>query len=250
MVLGQRIDLRTTAEVDRALRERARGGAGLLHIATLNPEYVMRARRDAAFAEALARADLALIDGIGIAIAARVLQPGVRAERFTGVALTERIGELSAETDARLFLLGAGPGVAERAAAAMRHRIPSARIIGVWADGSPRPEDDAESIRRIAGSGANVVLVAYGAPGQVVWIERNRQVLEDAGVRIAIGVGGALDYIAGITPYAPKLVRRVGLEWAYRLLREPWRWRRQLVLPVFALLVVRDAVRRRAGRVN
>jgi N-acetylglucosaminyldiphosphoundecaprenol N-acetyl-beta-D-mannosaminyltransferase len=83
------------------------------------------------------------------------------------------------------------------------------------------------------------VLVGYGAPAQVLWIERNRAALDDAGVRIAIGVGGALDYLAGTVRRAPEPVRALGLEWAYRLVREPWRWRRQLALPKFAVLVVR-----------
>ena len=99
--------------------------------------------------------------------------------------------------------------------------------------------DDAESIARIREREANVVLVGYGAPAQVVWIRRNRDALAEAGVRIAIGVGGALDYLAGTAPRAPELARRLGLEWAYRLAREPWRWRRQLALPMFAYLVAR-----------
>ena len=83
------------------------------------------------------------------------------------------------------------------------------------------------------------MLVGYGAPAQVIWIQRNRAALADAGVRVAVGVGGALDYLAGSVSRAPQLVRASGLEWAYRLVREPWRWRRQLALPIFAFLVVR-----------
>jgi N-acetylglucosaminyldiphosphoundecaprenol N-acetyl-beta-D-mannosaminyltransferase len=78
----------------------------------------------------------------------------------------------------------------------------------------------------------------------VLWIERNREDLADAGVRVAIGLGGSLDYLAGEVPRAPELMRRLGLEWLYRLLREPWRWRRQLALPEFALMVARS----RSGR--
>ncbi len=82
----------------------------------------------------------------------------------------------------------------------------------------------------------SIVAVAYGAPGQVLWIERNRPALSQAGVRIVVGVGGALDYWAGTAKLAPPLIRKLGFEWLYRLILEPWRWRRQLVLPVFALL--------------
>jgi N-acetylglucosaminyldiphosphoundecaprenol N-acetyl-beta-D-mannosaminyltransferase len=91
-------------------------------------------------------------------------------------------------------------------------------------------------------------VVAYGAPGQVVWIERNRAALAEAGVRVAVGVGGVLDFLAGTKPRAPRLVRRAGLEWLYRLIREPWRWQRQAVLPVFALRVLIEKLWRRGNR--
>jgi N-acetylglucosaminyldiphosphoundecaprenol N-acetyl-beta-D-mannosaminyltransferase len=145
-------------------------------------------------------------------------------------------------------LLGAAPGAAAEAATALRRDNPGCQIAGWWGDGSADPNDDAETIERIAKSGARVVLVAYGAPGQVLWIERNRDALGQAGVGLAVGVGGALDFLAGRVPRAPRFVQRIGLEWLYRLVREPWRWRRQAVLPVFAILVLRDVVRVRVFR--
>ncbi|MGI8644555.1 MAG: WecB/TagA/CpsF family glycosyltransferase, partial [Thermomicrobiales bacterium] len=90
------------------------------------------------------------------------------------------------------------------------------------------------------------VCVAYGAPDQVVWIDRNQAALADAGVRLAIGVGGALDYLAGALPRAPAWMRRAGSEWLYRLLCQPWRWRRQLALPCFVVLVIGQ----RMGRIR
>ena len=132
-----------------------------------------------------------------------------------------------------MFLLGDAASIAE-----LHGRHPS-RVVGRWGGGSIQPEDDAESIERIRERGADVVLVGYGAPGQVLWIERNRHGLADAGVKLAIGVGGALDFAAGTVERAPRILRRFGLEWAYRLLREPWRWRRQLALPVFIVMVLR-----------
>ena len=121
-------------------------------------------------------------------------------------------------------------------------------MVGTWAEGSPRPEDDAETIDRIRESGATMLLVAYGAPAQIHWIHRNLPRLDAAGVRVVIGIGGALDYISGNVPWAPPLVRRLGLEWLYRLAREPWRWRRQMALPMFAALVARDAAKKRLRR--
>lgn len=216
------------------------------HLVTLNPEYVMRARQSTAFALALRRADLSTADGVGIVLAARWLHRA-SLERMTGVQLVELLAVESGPSHAPVFLLGAAPGVAEAAAQSLRSRQPGSVIPGWWSDGSAEPEQDRESIERIAASGARVVAVAYGAPGQVTWILRNQDELARIGIRLAIGVGGALDYLSGQTPLPPALVRRAGLEWLYRLVREPWRWRRQLVLPHFAALVVFEAIKRRLG---
>jgi len=236
-VLGVPIDSDGLCVVDARLG----GGGGLVHIATVNPEYVMLARRDRAFAAALRAADVHLADGVGIVLALRLR--GRSAARATGVALTEHL----VASGEPVFLLGAGAGVADAAATSLRARHPAARIVGLWGDGTPPPDDDQESLRRIEASGATVVLVAYGAPGQVLWIERNRERLAAAGVRAAAGIGGALDYLSGRTRLAHPLVRRAGLEWLDRLVREPWRWRRQTALPVFGLLAGREAVRARRG---
>lgn len=212
------------------------------HIVTLNPEYVMLARRNRAFAQAVEHADLITADGFGITIALRLLGSATSQafDRVTGVDLLEWLAAESATCNAPLFLLGAGPGVAQRAAERLMQLHPGARIAGWWAEGTPASEDDAESLERIGKSGARAVAVAYGAPGQVLWISRNQTALGDLGVRVAIGVGGALDFVAGVTPRAPRWMRAAGLEWLYRLVRQPWRWRRQLVLPLFALAVIRE----------
>lgn len=248
-VLDVPIDLVTGRDIRAWLLRQLATGSACAHVATVNPEYIMTARRDRDFAAILREAELSTIDGAGLSVAVRLLdRGGTPVERITGVALCWMLAGISAETGDGLFLLGAGPGVAKRAGEALRETHPGAVIAGTWAEGSSRPEDDAESIQRVAESGASVVLVAYGAPSQVHWIARNREALSAAGVKVAVGIGGALDYISGEVPWAPSLIRRLGLEWAYRLAREPWRWRRQLVLPVYAALVLREAVRMRMPR--
>ncbi|MGB9890029.1 MAG: WecB/TagA/CpsF family glycosyltransferase, partial [Anaerolineae bacterium] len=99
----------------------------------------------------------------------------------------------------------------------------------------PRQQEEDEIVQRIREARADILLVAYGAPAQDLWLARN---LARTGAKVGIGVGGAFDYIAGIVPRAPRWMRRVGLEWLYRLFRQPWRWRRQRVLPLYALLVL------------
>ena len=202
-------------------------------IATVNPEFVMAARRDAAFRAVLERAHLCLPDGVGITLAARYLGRPLR-QRVAGVDLVEAIAARAAREGWRLFLLGAAPGVAERAAAVLRARYRGVKIVGTYA-GSPRPEEEGEIVQRVREAGADVLLVAYGAPAQDLWIGRN---LARTGAAVGIGVGGAFDYLAGIVPRAPAWIRRIGFEWLYRLVRQPWRWRRQLALPQFALLVL------------
>lgn len=241
-LLGIAIDTMRRSDIERRIVEHlADCDAGMLHVATVNPEYVVGALRDRAFHQALASADLTVPDGVGIVAAARLLC-SQEIRRVTGVELVEFLLSVAGETAPRIFLLGNAASVAE-----LQGRHPT-RVVGRWGDGSAAPCDDVESIERIRDRAADVVLVGYGAPGQVLWIERNRRALADAGVRLAIGVGGALDFAAGTVDRAPAAVQRLGLEWSYRLLREPWRWRRQLALPVFSGMVLRGWLRRFLGR--
>lgn len=241
-LFGVQLDTVAREEVERRIAKSLAGNdSQLLHIATLNPEYVMMARAQAGFRAALGRAELVVPDGIGIVLAVRWLYDR-HLERVTGVDLASWLLNATFPEAPRVFLLGSPAAVA-----ALQGRHP-VRAVGRWGAGSSGPEDDEESIERIQERSANVVLVGYGAPAQVLWIERNREALAEAGVCVAIGVGGALDYLAGTVPRAPGLLQRLGLEWAFRLCREPWRWRRQLALPKFALLMARAWWRRRSGR--
>jgi N-acetylglucosaminyldiphosphoundecaprenol N-acetyl-beta-D-mannosaminyltransferase len=242
-VLGVGVDPIAAKTEVRAWLDEALGATaatGCRHVVTLNPEYVMAARRDRVFSGAIAAADLVTADGVGVAVAARILggdgAAGLR--RCTGLDLCDLLTETCARRAASLFLLGGRDGVADASAAALVRRIPGLTIAGTWEAGSPRPEDDADSLERIGASGARALLVAYGAPGQVLWIARNQNALGRMGVRVAVGVGGSFDILAGRVPRAPRLARRLGLEWLFRLAREPWRWRRQLVLPRFSVLVL------------
>jgi N-acetylglucosaminyldiphosphoundecaprenol N-acetyl-beta-D-mannosaminyltransferase len=214
------------------------------HIVTVNPEFIMTARRDEAFREVLASADLATVDGVGIVLAARLFGERVR-ERVTGVDLTLRLAELE-DRSPKIFLLGAGPDIAEQAAEKLRNRNPGVRIVGTWS-GSPADHDAPEILRRIREVEADTLLVAFGAPAQDLWLHHHRRTLAAYGIVIGIGVGGTFDYLAGNVPRAPEPIRRTGLEWLYRLIRQPWRWRRQLVLPHFALLVLWERMFRKGN---
>lgn len=208
---------------------------GAKQVVTLNPEMAMAARRDAALRRAILSADLVLPDGMGIVWALRSRGDGVP-ERVTGVDLLEAFAVLAAAHGFRIFLLGAAPGVAKAAARRLVKLHPSLLIVGTHA-GSPDDIEAPRILSRIRASDADVVFVAFGIPAQDRWIAAHRARL---GAAVAIGVGGAFDFIAGRTPRAPRWMRQIGLEWLYRLARQPWRWQRMLALPRFAVAVLRD----------
>ena len=218
---------------------------GLRHVVTVNPEFVMAARRNARFRMVLANSALSTADGVGIIWAARLLGLPIR-ERIPGVELVEGWARLE-HPNARLFLLGSGPGVAAAAAKVLRERFPTVQIAGTFA-GSALPdgfEEIAEQLRQLR---PTLLLVAFGHPRQDLWIAAHREWLGTHGILISAGVGGSFDYISGRVPRAPALMRRLGLEWLIRLVRQPWRWRRQLALPLFAMLVFREWARRLVRR--
>lgn len=198
-------------------------------LVTVNPEFVIEARRNSAFQRVLAAADLATADGFGIMLAARWRRMPLR-ERVTGIGLSHRIAEHAAQKGWRIFLLGAAPGIAEQAAAVLEASYPGLHIVGCY-PGSPHPEEE-ESIRsRIRAAKPHVLLVAYGHPAQDLWIARNQPLLR---VPVAIGIGGSFDEIAGVVPSAPQWMQRLGLKWLYRLMTQPQRWRRIVnAVPVF-----------------
>jgi N-acetylglucosaminyldiphosphoundecaprenol N-acetyl-beta-D-mannosaminyltransferase len=201
-------------------------------VATINPEFVMRAQRDARFARVLESADMCLADGAGVVWAAR--RQGCSIEQaVTGTDLVRPLGALCARRGFALFLLGAADGVAAELASKLAEENPGLKVAAHA--GSPDPADDGTTIELIHRHGTEVLLVAYGAPSQEFWIDRLRDRL---GIAVAMGVGGAFDYLTGRVPRAPEWMRRAGLEWLHRLARQPWRVRRMAVLPAYAIKVL------------
>lgn len=211
-------------------------------IVTVNPEFLVVARSHAEFRQALLNADLALADGVGLQLAA-ALQGRRFTGRVPGSELVYRLVPVAAARDWRLFFLGAAPGVAARAAGALRARYPGVEIEVNEAD--PTPEGTAAALDHIHSARPDILLVAYGAPAQDLWIARHGAA---AGVPVMMGIGGTLDFVAGIARRPPHVFHRLGLEWLHRLWQQPWRWRRQLRLPLFVLLVLAERARGRGTR--
>ncbi|MGQ9666885.1 MAG: WecB/TagA/CpsF family glycosyltransferase [Anaerolineae bacterium] len=211
------------------------------HVVTVNPEFIMTAQRHAKFHRVLNAAHLALPDGIGVVWACRLMGYPLR-QRVTGVDTVQAIARLAVRRGWSLFLLGAAPGIAERAAAVLQQANPGLKIAGTYA-GSPAPAEEEHIAGMIRAASPHFLFVAYGAPQQDLWIARN---LERLAVPVAMGVGGTFDFLAGRARRAPVWMQRAGLEWLYRLIQEPRRWRRMLALPRFALRVLWEhGIRRR-----
>lgn len=237
-ILGVRVDDATyddvLAQVDAFV------ASGEPHqITTLNPEMLVAAYGDPAFRQDLNRSDLNVADGVGLMFAARWLGNPLQ-ERVTGSDGIYRLAAHCAHRGYRLYLLGAAPGVADAVAERLTMQNPELEVAGTYA-GSPRRDEEDDIIEQVRARKPDLLLVAYGVPDEEKWIARNRSRL---GVPVMVGVGGSFDFVAGLTKRAPVWMRRVGLEWFYRLIREPWRWRRQLALPRFVVLVMGQKIRR------
>lgn len=233
-MLGVRVDCVDMAAALARIERLAEAGGHHL-VATVNPEFVMLARSDREFARVLESAALCLPDGSGVVWAARRQgcdMPGP----VTGVDLIPELAVLCARRGWRMFLLGAGPGVAAELAARLKVELPELDVD--FHAGSADPAGDDDTIQRVAEFRPHVMLVAFGAPKQELWIDRTARRVE---VPVAIGVGGAFDYLTGRVPRAPAWMRRARLEWAFRLVRQPWRVRRMAVLPIYAARVLRGS---------
>lgn len=203
-------------------------------ICTVNPEFLVMAQSDPAFFDLLNRVSMCVPDGVGLLWAARQLKEALPG-RVTGSDGIPQLAKYGSSRGWRVFFLGAAEGIAEQAVQKLLADYPDLQVSGMYA-GSPSAEDAPAIIEMVNNSQTDILLVAYGAPRQDLWIDKYKDQLN---VTVALGVGGAFDFIAGIVPRAPHWMRRLGIEWLFRLYKQPWRWRRMLRLPLFMWLVWR-----------
>ena len=228
-LLGVRIDAVGRWEAMRILTRRLATGRQTA-VYTPNPIIVRRAQKSEPFRALLNRGDLMIADGIGIPIGARLagLPPP---PRVAGIDLGEDVLAYAARAGLKVFLLGGKPGVAARAADKLKERFPTLEICGTH-HGYLAPKENGNLIRQIRESRADVVMVCLGSPRQEQWIDENRRALRDVG--ILMGLGGALDVWSGDLARAPRLFSKIGLEWLWRMLRQPRRLTG--IFPIIAFL--------------
>ncbi|KAA0565873.1 WecB/TagA/CpsF family glycosyltransferase [Bacillus sp. CH30_1T] len=203
-------------------------------IVTANPEIVMHARTDTDYLYTLSKADYIIPDGIGVVIASRLKkQPLV--ERVPGFELMEELLTLSNEHPFRVYIVGAKPEVLEKAVVNVKKKYPNLHLVG-YHHGYFEDENE-EIIHGIQESEPDLVLVALGFPRQEKWIKENMSRVQKG---VFIGVGGSIDVLAGHVKRAPVIWQKVHLEWFYRLLQQPSRWRRMVVLPQFIFHVLKS----------
>jgi len=200
-------------------------------IVTLNGEFIIQAQTNNDFRQVINSADLVIPDSNNVLWAGR--RSGLKlAETTPGSELTLRLARLAAQKHSSIFLLGGRDDVPKRAGKFLSSYAPGCRIAG-YSNGE---FDNPELVDEVAASKADIVLVAFGAPKQDIWIARNKQA---TGAKILVGVGGTLDMLAGVLPRAPYLFRFLCLEWLWRLMIQPSRWRRTWqALVVFPWLVL------------
>lgn len=200
---------------------------------TPNSEIIMTAYKDEEFRTVLNSADMLTADGIGVVYASKILHNPIE-ERAAGYDIACGVIERIAETGHGLYLFGGKPGIAEEAQRRLDEKYPFIRIVGTH-NGYFTDAEIPEIIEDINNSGANIVFVCLGAPAQEKWINANMHKLN---ARVLMGVGGTIDVIAGNAERAPEKWCNMGLEWLYRLLKQPKRFFRMMALPKFALTVL------------
>lgn len=247
-LLGIPLDSVTSSQALETIRKFLHGERGK-HVMTPNNEMLVEATRNPQFREVLLKSALNLPDSQGLLFMARFTGQKLP-ERVTGIDTVQALCANLTE-DHPVFLLGAGEGIAERAASVLQSRNPQLKIVGTFS-GNPHPEYSADIIRAINASRPHLLLVAFGSPRQDLWIAEHLSQMPS--VRVAMGIGGTLDFIAGVRKRAPKSLQVIGLEWLWRFVQEPSRWRRMWnAVVVFPWLVIypeslgfaRDKLRRR-----
>lgn len=236
-VLGVQFDDLTLNEaVEKAMM--LLESADTSYIVTPNPEIVWLCRKDEKLKRAVSDAALVLPDGIGVLYGAKILGRPLK-EKIPGIDFAAALFEKTTNAGKGIYLLGAKPGIAELAAQNLEKEFPGIRISGI-SDGYFT--DDKAMVDQINNTNTDVLLVCLGAPKQEIWMAEQAAHLN---ARLLVGLGGSLDVFSGTVERAPLSWQKSGLEWLYRLKKEPWRMKRMIKLPIFIFAVIGQRILRK-----
>lgn len=234
-IMGVDFDSLTLSEaVDRA--EALISERRAAYVVTPNPEIVITCWENTDAMEAVQNADLVLPDGVGVVYGATILGTPLKG-KLPGIDFATELMRRMAKRCGRVYLLGAKPGVAEMAGERLTEQFPGLIVCGTH-DGYF--QEDAPVIDEINALQPDLLLVCLGAPKQEIWMLRNRSALK---VGLMAGLGGSLDVFAGTVKRAPAFFQKLGLEWFYRLIKEPWRFKRMMKLPKFLFACIGKRIR-------
>lgn len=238
VVLGVPFDAVTMEQAVAKAKKMLTDG-GQHFICTPNPEIVMEAQKDKDLMDILHEADMVIPDGIGVVWASKYSNIRLT-ERVPGYDLTQNLMAELVSTEETFYFFGGAPGVASTAARKMMKKYPGLQVVGVH-NGYFDEKEEKRIIQDIKTKSPSILLVGLGAPKQEKWIYENLRLV---GAKVAIGVGGSFDVMAGNVKRAPQIFCKLGLEWFYRLITQPTRWRRMMRLPKFALTVLKTKGRK------
>jgi N-acetylglucosaminyldiphosphoundecaprenol N-acetyl-beta-D-mannosaminyltransferase len=214
---------------------------GFFHIVSLNPENLVVAQENKLFKRIIETAKIKIVDGIGVVLAGRLLSVKV-GERLTGVDLVEELIKTASVRRLRVLMIGGKGNLALWLAKCYKEQFPEAEFFGLQGIESiknPKKEEETKIFSIVTDYRPHLIFVAFGSPDQELWIERHKKGFTGC---VVMGVGGSLDYLSKNIKRAPVFLQKIGLEWLYRLINQPWRWRRQIRLARFLFLVIKERI--------
>ncbi len=236
-ILGAKIDNFNKTDVLKKIDEFLSGGLGH-YIVTANPEMIVAAQKDEEFLKILNKAELTVPDGFGLILAARYLRQPLP-ERIAGVDLMLDVCRIAEQKNYSVYFLGGEEGISKRAAEKIVKNFPRLRVAGAESGGIISDQQSTVDNQQINSAKPDILFVALGAGKQEKWIAKNLQNLPS--IKIAMGVGGAFDFISGKIKRAPRWIRKIGFEWLWRLFMQPWRLKRIFTATIkFSWLIIKN----------
>jgi len=238
-ILGIKIFTQNKKYTLEKIKKYLKKTSNFCHVVSLNPENLVVALENKKFKKIIETAQIQIIDAVGVVLASRLLGINI-GERYPGVDLVEDLLNLSSKIRLKVLFLGGKNNLADRLANCYQKKYPQNKFFGLEGISdikNPKKQEEEKIFSIISYFKPHLVLVAFGSPHQELWINCHKKKFKNC---VVMGVGGAFDFLGGAVPRAPFFLRKIGLEWFFRLLVQPWRWRRQLRLVKFIWFLIND----------